>query len=102
MTEMMLQTFQRTVCRSLSEPRGRGRDRVILLSADGEALRYLQATDAKLCEGDSFPLFPPFLSQQLRDGLSSQGDSGHRHLPRLQGGGVQRLHAAVRVKHPGK
>ena len=102
MTDMMLQTFQRTVCRSLSEPRGRGRDRVILLSADGEALRYLQATDAKLCEGDSFPLFPPFLSQQLRDGLSSQGDSGHRHLPRLQGGGVQRLHAAVRVKHPGK
>ena len=82
---MMLQTFQRTVCRSLSESGGRNRDRVVLLTADGEALRYLQATDAELCEGDSFPLFPTFLSQQLSDGLSPQRDSRHRDLPRLQG-----------------
>ena len=97
---MMFQTFQRTVCRFLPDPRERSRDRVILLNAFGEVLRRLQATDAELCEGDSFPLFPTFLSQQLSDGLSPQGDFGHLDLPRLQGGGVQRLHAAVRLKHP--
>ena len=79
----MFQTFQRTACRFLSDPRERGRGRVIFLYSNGETLRVFQATDAELCEGDRFPLFPTFLSQQLSDGLSPQRDSRHRGLPRL-------------------